>query len=406
MRQMLQHIRSGSPLVIIPLLAVIALSCGGPEQKKLKYLDKGKELYKAGDYAKARLELKNALQIDPEFLDAYYYLGLVAVKQRDIKKAYKYFSKAIDLDPQHLNSQQQLARLFLAGKAIKRAREKVELILTQDPENSAGLMLKAAVLLAEKKIPESLDLLEKLRTGGNTDPQLYLMLASIFAQKKNNQATEDTLLNGITANPSSTLLYTRLSGFYATNNLFREAVANLQKAIDLEPDNPAHHLNLAELYWISDQKNMARDTLGRLASADPLNEDNIIRGARFYISKQEFALAEQLLIKGIAGYKKGFKLRLQLGELYLNIDKIDQAIDILTESLSLAKDPANPGIIQTKNALAKIYFLKRDLESAEKYVQEVLVENPLSVEGHFIRGSIFLMRGEGVNAVSEFRTVV
>ena len=52
------------------------VSCSSQEEKKMKFYNKAKALYDQGDYVKARLELSNALQIDPEFADAYYMLGM------------------------------------------------------------------------------------------------------------------------------------------------------------------------------------------------------------------------------------------------------------------------------------------------------------------------------------------
>ena len=63
------------------LVILVTLSCGGPEQKKMKFYNKGKSLYEKGDYVKAQLEFKNALQIDPKFADAYYMLGMVALSR-------------------------------------------------------------------------------------------------------------------------------------------------------------------------------------------------------------------------------------------------------------------------------------------------------------------------------------
>jgi tetratricopeptide (TPR) repeat protein len=59
------------------VLILSVLSCGGPEEKKMKFFNKGKSLYEKGDYVKASLEFKNALQIDPKFSQAYYMLGMV-----------------------------------------------------------------------------------------------------------------------------------------------------------------------------------------------------------------------------------------------------------------------------------------------------------------------------------------
>ena len=74
--------------------------------------------------------------------------------------------------------------------------------------------------------------------------------------------------------------------------------------------------------------------------------------------------------------------------------------------MTLVQDPADPGIIQAKNLLAKIHLAQRQIDKAEAYVNEVLEQNPKSVEGHFNKGNIYLSKGDGVDAVSEFRTVL
>ena len=113
-----------------------------------------------------------------------------------------------------------------------------------------------------------------------------------------------------------------------------------------------------------------------------------------------------MLADGIEKARKDFQLRLQLSELYLNTGRSDAAIGLLQESLRLEKDPADPGVLQAKIALAKLYLLQNDPDSAIGYVNEVLAEVPNNVDGHYIRGGINLLRGEGINAVSEFRTVI
>jgi len=56
---------------IIIALAVALISCGGPEEKKAKFFNRARALFDKGDFVKARLELKNALQIDPEYADSW-----------------------------------------------------------------------------------------------------------------------------------------------------------------------------------------------------------------------------------------------------------------------------------------------------------------------------------------------
>ena len=51
--------------VCLMLTIIFISSCSGPEEKKMKFFDKGTALFEQGDLVKARLEFKNTLQIDP-----------------------------------------------------------------------------------------------------------------------------------------------------------------------------------------------------------------------------------------------------------------------------------------------------------------------------------------------------
>ncbi len=85
-------------------MAGLMAGCGGPEQKKMKFFNRGKALYEKGDLVKAKLEFKNAIQIDPKFAEAYYMLGMVDVKGGNFQGAYGAFSKTVDLNPRHWES--------------------------------------------------------------------------------------------------------------------------------------------------------------------------------------------------------------------------------------------------------------------------------------------------------------
>ena len=56
--------------------------------------------------------------------------------------------------------------------------------------------------------------------------------------------------------------------------------------------------------------------------------------------------------------------------------------------------------------LAKVHLLLRQTDKAESYVNEVLKSSPKSLEGHFTKGDIHMLKGDGANAVAEFRTVI
>jgi len=127
--------RKPGVMLTICLIALLAAGCGGPDQKKMKFYNKGKALYEKGDYVKAKLEFKNAAQIDPNFADAYYMLGLTALRTGDLNGAYGSLSKAVDLQPKDVKARVELARVLLQGRAFDRAVETADIALKAEPAN-------------------------------------------------------------------------------------------------------------------------------------------------------------------------------------------------------------------------------------------------------------------------------
>ncbi|MDD2338639.1 MAG: tetratricopeptide repeat protein, partial [Geobacteraceae bacterium] len=155
------------------LALLLSMGCSGPEAKKMKFYGKGKTLYEKGDMVKAALELKNAIQIDPKFADAYYMLGMVEMKLGNLKNSYGYLTKATELAPGNMKAQIQLGKLFLAGGAPDKAMEKAELVLKREPKNEDAMLLKATVLLSKKEGEKARELLEGMIAQGLRKPDVY-----------------------------------------------------------------------------------------------------------------------------------------------------------------------------------------------------------------------------------------
>ena len=393
-------------LVCIAFLSASMVSCGSQEEKKMKFLEKGKTLYEQGDYVKARLEFKNALQIDPKFADGYDWMGMIRQHDGSFKQAFGAFAKAAELDPDHLKAQLQLGRLSLLSRNTDQALEKAELILAKEPDNVDALILKATGLLTKKDNAAAIALMKGLVDQGNTEPNVYLTLGSAYLRNENRPEAEKIYGQGIEANPDTVNLRLALAKLYNDDRRFEDAISVMQKVIELEPDRAVYRMTLAGVYWDSGQHSAAFELLDRLLVADPANEDNRLTVARFYTGKNQFGQAEQVLKKGIEQHPKSFKPRIMLGELYVSLKRPYQAIQALEECLTLDEDPANPGIISAKNALADIYLKLRQVDKAETYIDEVVRDSPKSIDAHYNKGSLYLLKADGVNAVSEFRTVI
>ncbi len=107
------------PFFII-ISSLIILACGSPEEKRIKFFNKGKALYEKGEYVKARLEFKNALQIDPKFAEGYHMLGMAELREKNWRRAFGSLNKAVELDPDLLDAEVALGRILLAAGESKK----------------------------------------------------------------------------------------------------------------------------------------------------------------------------------------------------------------------------------------------------------------------------------------------
>src|SRR5271163_2172569 len=126
--------RNLKTVVIAISVALFLNACArDPQKAKAKYLAEGQKYMKKGQYGDASVEFRNALRLDPRFVDAYYQLAQADLAQRDWSAAYASLERAVDLDPNRLDARLDRGRLYLATREFDKAEAEAQYILHQDP---------------------------------------------------------------------------------------------------------------------------------------------------------------------------------------------------------------------------------------------------------------------------------
>src|SRR5580704_202715 len=95
------------------LVASLAASCGCGVTKQ-RYLAKGNALFAAGKYDDASLNYRKAIQKDLSFGEAYYRLGLTAIKLDQEPLALEAFLHAVQLQPGNVDAKERFGDLCLS----------------------------------------------------------------------------------------------------------------------------------------------------------------------------------------------------------------------------------------------------------------------------------------------------
>ena len=87
------------------LIVFILITSAGYSQTAEDYVGKGKKKAKEGNYKEAKTDFTKAIEINPEYVKAYYYRGTARLnKLKDYRSAIADFTKAIEIDPEFVKA--------------------------------------------------------------------------------------------------------------------------------------------------------------------------------------------------------------------------------------------------------------------------------------------------------------
>jgi len=109
------------------LVMSFSLACNrSPEVSKRRYLESGQSYAKKGKYLEARIQYRRAMQIDSNYVEAYYQLAQVNVNLDQWGEAFSALQRAVELDANRLDARLNLGQLYLAAHQFDQAKKHIK----------------------------------------------------------------------------------------------------------------------------------------------------------------------------------------------------------------------------------------------------------------------------------------
>ena len=185
-------------LIAIAAVAILIGACTTPEKAKAQHVARGQALLKDKKFQEASLEFRGALQIDDKLADAHWGLANAYEGLQRYQEAFDEMKQVVDLDPNNLEVRVRLGNYYLMGSQ-------------QSP---------AAVSEAERLAKEV------LQKDPNHIEGHILMGSVLFAQGHKPEAFAE-LNRAIELNPQRVESYLSLARFYALTGDYATADARL-----------------------------------------------------------------------------------------------------------------------------------------------------------------------------------
>jgi tetratricopeptide (TPR) repeat protein len=390
--------------IIVVIVAISFLACGGPEERKAQYRARAQEYLAAGNYPKARVALRNVLKIDPKDADAYFLFAQVEEKEKNWRNAVGLYQKLVELVPDHTAGLITLAKYYLEARLTEHVLSTADKVLEKDPQHPQANALKIAVLAVEGKLSDAMTKAEALRVQFPTEPDVAILLATLYGQQARFREAQVTLQQALDVHPKDMDLLNNLNTILIQAKDMAGAEAVARRMIEAEPTLFDHRLRLARFFNAQGAPEKAEGVLRAAITLDPNSEERRLVLGDFLSGRNNYPGAEQVLVEAATQLPRSTKIQFGLAALYL---KNGQDPKARAQYAALVKEyKEKPPGSEAKVKLAEMDLLSGKQAEAERQVEEVLKANPRSSDGLILSGRMALARRNGNDAVQAFRTVL
>ncbi len=391
-------------------VAVLALvACESPEEKAAKFAANAQEYLEEGELQRARLQFANALQNDPDNIEALRGAAAVAEQRESYGEQLRYLSRVVELAPDDIETSAELARLQLLAGDIKNATDRANSVLAIDPENVRALTVKGAALVLENDLDSAARVLDQALALDPTNAEARNLLAARFVRDENFAEANRIIEEGLEADPDAEELlavklilaqrqqdidtmdetFQRLIEVNQENGLYRERYGEflLRGRQDLEG---ALSQFRAALPLVEDKTDLVSRQIGvvRAAEGDEVAETELRQividypesGLDFAVSdflcqvgNAEGCVEELMRLSGedIEDIEIRNEAKVRLGEREFSDRNLAGALSYAESALEL--DATNPNALTLKG---KVQLASEDIEPAIETLREALVGDP------------------------------
>jgi tetratricopeptide (TPR) repeat protein len=394
----------GAACAVVLAAALLLGGCGGAQSRFDSHMRRGESYFSQGEFLKASVEFRNAMQIAPTDPRARVLAGHTAEHLGHFQVAVGLYQSVVDSNPDNVDARASLARLFVLAGAAQRGLEVIRPALSQHPDDVELLVTQAAAKIALDDAAGARADAERALQLAPTNEDVVAVRAGLYRRSGDLDAAIALVAGAVKQLPSNTALRELLASLYTASAKPGQAEEQLRELTRLKPKELRYRGELARFYAQAQRPEEARSVLEQ-AIRDFPDDDTPKLALVDFVSRQRSASeAEQVLRGFIARAPDDYDLQLQLGTLLENSGKPQQALAAYQELIHRAGN--DPKGIVARDRIAAIDLRDGRPEQALKLIAEVLQANPRDPAALGLRGQIELDRHDPVAAIADFRAVL
>ena len=292
-------------------------------------------------FAESIQAFQKVLQMNSQYPEANFYLGVSYLGYNDYDKALDCFNEELKFHPDYRRARLYAAKALLALGREGEAVEQYQILVQQNPKDS----------------------------------RVWFEMASLYRSLAQHAYKQLETLD-----PDSAMLDVLRAEADADDLKYQDAVTRYHEALKKQPDFPGLHFALGQIYYKMDKPIDAEPELRLALKEDPDNPPaNYMLGQILLRNEkaQEALPYLQVAVNGDPTFMKG---HLELGKCYLQLGKIAEAQQALSKAVEADPDSPAPHVL-----LVQVYTRLNDepkRESEMELIQKLEQKSRARVQGN------------------------
>jgi tetratricopeptide (TPR) repeat protein len=394
---------SGYRRVAMLCLALSLAACDSPEERAAKHLARGEALLDQGQAEKARLEFRNALQLEPENIDARLQMARLFEAEGDLQRAVNNYQRVAESDRENVEARTKLGLIYLAAGELVEAQRNTEEAIALAAEDPEALAAHSAVQYRlGNKAAARQSARKALAIDQNNISANLIMITSRADDGDLDGALDevDILLDRIGDEPSLHIMKLRLLAVRQDDAAIE---AQLIRMTEVYPDQAQYRDALIRMYMTRGDLEAAEDQLRQAASGADAGPERRLAVAQFLLQTagSDAARAELQRLIAESGAEEAVTYQLALSDLEVSQGDGEAARRILEEVIKgdVSQTAANRAIIQ----MARLDYSTGNRDAALAGANAVLENDEENVDALMVRAAIAIDRYEPQEAISDLR---
>ncbi|HEX5707972.1 MAG TPA: tetratricopeptide repeat protein, partial [Pyrinomonadaceae bacterium] len=358
-------------------LAVLSAGCSDPAKAKAEHVTRGEAFLRERKFQEAVLEFRNAIQIDDNLASAHWGLARAYEGLQRAGEVFDELNATVRLDPSNKEARFKLGTYFLIASQ-------------RDAQVARPEFLDEAQMHAEELVKQDASFI----------PGRVLMANVLAARGKRTEALAE-LGRALELDPRRVETYVSIAGFHWIGGETQKAEETFRRAIEVNNFASLAYVEYGKFLVQQRRLEDAEAQFRKAVEVDPTNRDVRFVLASFYLVNNRLDRAEESY-RALADLDRDSpEGRARLADFYASVGRLDDAQNVYRELVKQWPEYAR-GFYR----LGELSLQRGDLQGANEQVAEILKKNARDADALLLRARIQLERGQQREAINDLKEVL